>query len=86
MVEEKRWIRTYRIVRAFKRPDQRRRVMKSGLTLKEALDHIRSTESHSKTAVNPGARHSTRLWGEWIDYYEREVDDDGKIIRFSARV
>lgn len=85
-VRRERWMRTYRIVRVFKRQDLRRRVMRAGLSLPEALTHMRSTESCSKTCRSPGARHATRLYGEWIDYYESEVDNNGKIVRFSAGI
>lgn len=86
VTRRERWIRTYRIVRVYKRGDRKREVVRSGLTLSEAREWLRSKNSCSRTAVSSGAQYSTRKYGEWIDYYESEVDDNGKIIRFQTRV
>lgn len=55
----------YRIVRLYQ-DNRERKIIKSGLTLKEAQEHCRNPETSSRTA-----KHS-RETGDWFDGYEKE--------------
>jgi hypothetical protein len=77
-------LRTYRIIRVYKE-GKPRQVMRDGLTLREAREWIKSIGSYSRTANNGAAQVATRRFGDWIDYYEPEVNKDGKRIPFSSR-
>ena len=60
----------YKIVRMFQRPDQKRRTIKTGLTLEEARAHCRDPETSSRTATSSEARRYTEEHGPWFDGYE----------------
>lgn len=61
----------YRIVRFYQRGG--RRVVKSGLTLKEARARCSDPETSSSTATGTAARRRTRLRGPWFEGYEEAV-------------
>ena len=59
----------YKIVRGFLH-DRKTRVIKKGLTLKEAQAHCSDPETSSRTAKSAKARRYTEIHGPWFDGYE----------------
>jgi len=62
----------YKIVRFYRDAKIRRRVLDTGLTLREAQEHCNNPETSSSTATGKVARERTRRIGVWFDGYERE--------------
>lgn len=62
---------TYKIVRYYA-GDRGKRVVKRGLTLEQAKDHCKESETSSRTASSTAARRRTKRWGSWFDGYEKE--------------
>ncbi len=61
---------SYKIVRFyFSKPN---RVMRRGLTLEEAQDHCKSSETSSQTCTSPKNKALTKRNGLWFDGYEKE--------------
>lgn len=63
---------TYKIVRFFQRESLGKKVIKTGLTLVDALEHCLDPETSSKTAKSATARKRTEQCGPWFDGYEEE--------------
>jgi hypothetical protein len=63
--------KTYKIVRRYFR-DNRRRVIRRGLTLEQAQAHCNDPETSSKTATTHHARALTSRRGPWFDGYDEE--------------
>lgn len=61
---------TYRIVRMYRDPNIRKRVIDTGLTLEEAQAHCSDPETSSRTATSATAQARTRRRGAWFDGYE----------------
>lgn len=61
----------YKIVRHFFASD-RKRTIRTGLTLEEAQAHCRDPETSSSTATSAAARRRSRRMGKWFDGYEEE--------------
>lgn len=61
---------SYKIVRMFFRDSRKSRVIKRGLTLKEAQAHCQDPETSSATATSAKARRYTKRVGPWFDGYE----------------
>lgn len=62
---------TYRIVRMYKGDDPHR-IIKTGLTLKEAQAHCKDPETSSSTCAELNNMDHTREHGDWFDGYEEE--------------
>ena len=60
----------YKIVRMYFRGG--RRVIKTGLTLKEAQAHCENPETSSSTAKSAKARRITNRMGPWFDGYDAQ--------------
>lgn len=60
----------YRIVRFYRDAEIRRRIVRTGLTLKQAQAHCRNPETSSSTATSYTARRRTARMGAWFDGYE----------------
>ncbi len=60
----------YKIVRHYFRTDQKRRTVKSGLTLEEARAHCADPETSSSTCRKPENVRRTRERGPWFDGYQ----------------
>ena len=63
---------TFRIVR-FYRDHPGRRIIKRGLTLKQAQEHCHDPETSSSTCTNADGCARTRKTGPWFDGYEEET-------------
>jgi hypothetical protein len=63
---------TYEIVRFYENPEEPNRVLKRGLTLKEAQEHCNDPETSYSTCTKPYAVRRTRLHGRWFDGYREE--------------
>ena len=63
---------TYKIVRTFDRP-RYRLVVRRGLTLKQAEDHLKLSISSSETDHSRSGRRLFEKRGHWIDAYEPET-------------
>lgn len=63
---------TYRIIRMYQDRTRRSRVIKRGLTLKQAQAHCRDPETSSSTATSATAEGHTLHFGHWFDGYEEE--------------
>ena len=62
---------TYKIIRMFQE-DDRRPVIKKGLTLEEAQEHCRDSETSSRTCTKKHLVEMTRQLGPWFDGFEEE--------------
>ena len=60
----------YQIVRFYFRSTQRRRIIRTRLTLEAAQAHCKNPETSSSTATRAAARRRTRQLGAWFDGYE----------------
>lgn len=59
---------TYKVIRFFKEdPSLNGMVVKSGLTIEEAMAHCNDTETSSSTAVSSMSLDITEKYGEWFD-------------------
>jgi hypothetical protein len=59
---------TYKVIRFFKEdPSINGMVVKSGLTIEEAMDHCNDPETSSSTATGEDAAAVTKKYGEWFD-------------------
>ncbi len=63
---------TYKIARLYERPEKRRRIIETGLTLVAAREHCSDPTSSSHTAATGDAAKHTRENGHWMDAYYRE--------------
>lgn len=66
--------RLYKIVRYYQN-NRKPRVMRRGLTLKQAQEHCNDPETSSKTKGNPGARKLANMDAEqlhWFDGYTEQ--------------
>lgn len=63
---------SYKIVRMFQDEDVPRRVIRRGLTLKEAQKYCRDPETSSRTCKSAAGVVRTRRFGAWFDGYEEE--------------
>jgi hypothetical protein len=63
---------TYKIVRYYRDPGFKSRVVRRGLTLEEAQAHCNDPETSSRTCTLAPARRRTRLKGPWFDGYTEE--------------
>ena len=59
----------YKIIRYYL---NRRRVIKSGLTLQEAEKHCNNPETSYRTCTSAAGKRRTRLYGMWFDGYTAE--------------
>jgi hypothetical protein len=59
----------YKIVRYFQ--NGRKRVIDSGLTLKQAQDHCSNPETSHQTCTSSTAKRRTRQHGPWFDGYTK---------------
>jgi hypothetical protein len=65
--------KTYKIIRFYQNnPDLNRTVVTRGLTLEQARDHCKDSETSSSTATSPEAVERTKAHGPWFDGYEEE--------------
>lgn len=62
----------YKIVRMFFSKDRSTRTITKGLTLEQAQEHCRDTESSWKTCKSAAKRRYTEKNGPWFDGYEQE--------------
>ena len=62
---------TYRIVRRYFE-GRKPRVMKRGLSLKEAQKWCQDPETSSRTCTTHAAVYRTKVYGPWFDGYEKE--------------
>lgn len=62
---------TYKVIRFFRDHDQRR-VIKTGLTLKEAQEHCNDRETSSSTCTSLAGLALTEAYGPWFDGYGKE--------------
>lgn len=63
---------TFKIARLYQRPEKRRLIIKTGLTIVEARGHCADSDHNSHTATTgEGAQH-TRENGHWLDQFYRE--------------
>ncbi len=60
------------LVRRFYMEDHPSEVIKTGLTLQEAQEHCRDSETSSTTATSETAKSRTAEFGPWFDGYEEE--------------
>ena len=63
---------TYCITRHYQRDDVDNKVIKKGLTLEEAQEHCKDSETSSRTATSLEALDHTAEYGAWFDGYEEE--------------
>jgi hypothetical protein len=63
---------TYKIVRCFADNDIKNKVVKTGLTLKEAQEHCQDPETSSRTCTSKQGKARTKQYGPWFDGYEQE--------------
>lgn len=63
----------YKIVRIFDRP-RHRRVIRRGLTLAQAQEHLKRDSANSHTDLSSFGRRLFAKRGQWIDTYEPEVN------------
>lgn len=63
---------TYKIVRAHIRDSEPPRIIKTGLTLEEALAYCKNDETSWRTCTDKAGKEYTRLHGAWFDGYEVE--------------
>jgi len=61
---------TYKIVRMYFRGGKR--TIANGLTLEQAQEHCRHSETSSRTARSAAAKARTAKFGPWFDGYEQE--------------
>lgn len=61
---------TYKIIRFFKNHDKR--VIRIGLSLKEAQKHCGNKETSCFTCVKPANKKYSEKMGIWLDGYEKE--------------
>ena len=57
----------YAIVRHYKDAGIRRRIIRTGVTIRQAREHCSDPETSSATATSSTARARTRRVGEWFD-------------------
>jgi len=57
----------YAIIRFYKSAAISRRVIASGVTIRQAQAHCNDPETSSSTATSPSARARTKRVGEWFD-------------------
>jgi hypothetical protein len=62
---------TFRIVRFFYR-EHPKEVVRTGLTLEEAISYLANPETASHTAKSNDAKYRTQLRGAWFDGMEEE--------------
>lgn len=63
---------TYRIVRGYRDHEEKREVVRRGLSLEEAQAHCRDPETSSSTCSDPKNIRRTETYGPWFDGYEEE--------------
>lgn len=63
---------SYKVVRMYFNDHKRDRVVKRGLTLKEAQTHCRNPQTSSSTCTSPEAVARTNRCGPWFDGYSKE--------------
>lgn len=63
---------TYKIVRVFADGRYPNKVIKTGLTLKEAREHCQDPETSSKSCTTSTGRQRTERCGPWFDSYYEE--------------
>jgi hypothetical protein len=61
---------TYKIVRCYF--EHGKRIIKRGLTLKQAQAHCQDPESSSRTCTKAAGKRRTRNKGAWFDGYTEE--------------
>lgn len=64
---------TYQIIRVYMDESVPPKVIKTGLTLEEALEWCKDPETSSRTATSDKAREHTARYGLWFDGYGQEV-------------
>jgi hypothetical protein len=64
---------TYKVVRFYKDDDIPTRTIEKGLTLEEAQEHCRNTETSSSTCQEWTNRQRTKRLGDWFDGYQKEA-------------
>lgn len=57
----------YAIIRFYKDAGIRRRIIRTGVTIRQAQAHCNDPETSSSTATSPSARARTKRVGEWFD-------------------
>ncbi len=62
----------YDIVRYFKDEKYKTKIIRRGVTLKEAQDHCNDPETCSKTCTTSAGKQRTMVYGEWFDGYVRK--------------
>jgi hypothetical protein len=65
-------VKRYYIKRFFVRENVESVVIKRGLTLKEAQEHVRDPETSSRTAQGKEGLARKEQFGDWFDGYEEE--------------
>lgn len=63
-------VEKYKIVRSFLKGESK--VMKRGLTLKEAQEHCKDPETSHSTCTKPDLKEYTMRVGPWFDGYDKE--------------
>lgn len=63
---------TYKIIRFYGPPKNRKRTIFHGLTLQEAQAWCNDPETSSETVVTERARSYTQRIGRWFDGYQKE--------------
>ncbi len=62
---------SYKIIRLYFDDPRKNKVIKTGLTLKQARAHCKSPETSSSTAKSAEAIRHTNKHGKWFDSYEK---------------
>ena len=63
---------TYKIVRYYRDPGFKSRVVRRGLSLEEARAHRNEPETSSRTCTNAAGQQRTMLKGPWFDGYTED--------------
>ena len=66
---------SYNIVRMYQNPEIHNQTLITGLTLEEAQEHCRDTETSSSTCTHKANIAITEANGAWFDGYEERYDD-----------
>lgn len=60
----------YKIVRMYRDHPEKKRTIKTRLSLEEAQAHCHDPETSSSTATSAEAKQRTERWGPWFDGFE----------------
>jgi hypothetical protein len=67
---------THRIVRFYENPEHEAEVLETGLSLEEAMDYCRGSETSSRSATSEEALKRTKEKGRWFDGFQLEAETD----------